>query len=470
MPLGTEKASLLAAAGAGRSADEVEYLVIAGGGGGGGGGNQRGGGGGAGGMQTGTMTVTAQTYSITVGAGGAGNSSGGIGSNGSNSVFSSVTSTAGGGGGYSNSNGLSGGSGGGGGGKGGDWVGGSGGAGTSGQGYRGGSGTLGAGGGGGKSEVGNDGGMPAGWHSFGGAGGDGIANSITGSSVFYAGGGGGGSNDGGINAAGGAGGGGAGGAYKCCGSSCSVGTANTGGGGGGAGGTDGPQNNGCNGGSGVVIIAYTDGFSDLSAVGSGLTCNGSTGNTTPDTTRSGYKVYKFTAGTGDITFQGNNMKYVKGNVFPYTEEQLRKDNPNTSFPINALSNESVRVQYGVEEVSETAIPIKKGYKAVQGEIGIADGKKVETWDLILKDVEELSFDEITQVEATPPEGYLQKDGVPELVGEEWKQTWVYEEASGLRARTISYGPPEKQIEFITENGLEAWQAKVSEIKARYPKV
>ena len=28
---------------------------------------------------------------------------------------------------------------------------------------------------------------------------------------------------------------------------------------------------------------------------------------------------------------------------------------------------------------------------------------------------------------------------------------------------------ESQIEFITENGLEAWQTKVAEIKARYPK-
>jgi len=162
------------------------------------------------------------------------------------------------------------------------------------------------------------------------------------------------------------------------------------------------------------------------------------------------------------------MKYAKGNVFPYTEKQLREDNSNTSFPINALSNESVRVQYGVEEVSETAVPIKRGYKAVQGETGIADGKKVETWDLVLKDVGELSIDDITQVEPTPPEGHLVYNGVPELVGEEWKQTWVYKEASGLRGRQVCYGPPEKQIEFITENGLEAWQAKVAEIKDKYP--
>ena len=112
------------------------------------------------------------------------------------------------------------------------------------------------------------------------------------------------------------------------------------------------------------------------------------------------------------------MKYVKGDVFPYTERQLRQDNPTTSFPANALSNESIRSDFGIEEVGETAIPIKKGYKAIQGEIGISDGKKVETWDLIPKDVSELSADEITRVDPNAPEGNSVSAGTPELVGEE----------------------------------------------------
>ena len=163
------------------------------------------------------------------------------------------------------------------------------------------------------------------------------------------------------------------------------------------------------------------------------------------------------------------MKYVKGNVFPYTEGQLRKDNPNTSFPQNALANENVRTDYGVEEVSETAIPVKKGYKAVQGEIGIADGKKVETWDLVVKEVGELNPDEITTVEIDPPEAHFYKEGIPEFVDGEWRQTWVYTQLSGIEARRSVYGDPAEQIEFITENGLEAWQAKVADIKGRYPK-
>ena len=36
-------------------------------------------------------------------------------------------------------------------------------------------------------------------------------------------------------------------------------------------------------------------------------------------------------------------------------------------------------------------------------------------------------------------------------------------------RIQEYGTPEKMIEYITENGLEAWQSKVQEIKTKYPK-
>ena len=36
-------------------------------------------------------------------------------------------------------------------------------------------------------------------------------------------------------------------------------------------------------------------------------------------------------------------------------------------------------------------------------------------------------------------------------------------------RWEEYGKAEEQLEFITENGLEAWQSKVASIKAKYPK-
>jgi len=258
----------------------VEYLIVSGGGGGGGG---IAAGGGAGGYLTGTASVSAGTpYTTTVGAGGAGFVGNGNGTNGSTSTTFSLTPVAGGGGGGFPNGGNSGGSGGGG-----AYPSGAGGAGTSGQGFAGGVGgsnvsNRGGGGGGGGGGVG-----AANPGNGGGNGGVGVANSITGSSLFYCGGGGGGS-DSGTPGAGGSSIGGAG--STVVGVAGNPGTTNTGSGGGG-GGTSG---NGGLGGSGVVIIAYPDSFAALSSVGGGLTYSVST------TSRTGYRVYTFTAGTGTI--------------------------------------------------------------------------------------------------------------------------------------------------------------------------
>ena len=42
-------------------------------------------------------------------------------------------------------------------------------------------------------------------------------------------------------------------------------------------------------------------------------------------------------------------------------------------------------------------------------------------------------------------------------------------AIAVSNRMSEYGSVESQIEFITENGLDAWKTKVDEIKAKYPK-
>ena len=233
---------------------EVDYLVIAGGGGGGNGTSLGGGGGGggAGGYKTGTADVTAQAYSITVGAGGTGGISGGSAPTvGANSIFSSFTATGGGkGGSYNSSSYVAGGNGGSGGGGGGNTPYTASGSGTVGQGNNGGVGlnsTGNGGGGGGASTVGASG------TPVGGVGGAGLSSSITGSAVTRAGGGGGGGW--GSSAGGAAGtGGGAGGAAG--GNSGAAGTANTGGGGGGSGANLSTQGNGGAGGSGIVIIRY----------------------------------------------------------------------------------------------------------------------------------------------------------------------------------------------------------------------
>ena len=254
---------------------DIEYLVIAGGGASG---NGAGGGGGAGGFRTNvsgatsgggssaesTYGVTAQNYTITVGAGGTGNSTSNCGNSGANSSIVPASGTsiislggAGAGGGNAPATLLSGGSGGGSG-----DVPRTGGLGTAGQGYNGGTTAsqtppYPASGGGGAGGVG--GGAPS-----SSAGGLGLASSIqTGSPIFYAGGG------GGSNSGVGHSGGGNGTAYPNDGNDA---TANSGSGGGGAGGSTGSGATNGSGGSGIVIVRYL--------TSSGITATGGTITTT----------------------------------------------------------------------------------------------------------------------------------------------------------------------------------------------
>ena len=269
---------IVSAVGNPAGSDKVSYMVVAGGGGSGQDGS---GGAGAGGYREGKssqdsytasplnapdgLSVSVTTFPVTVGGGGAGVTSGPSNA-GSNSVFSTITSAGGGKGGTVPAPHNSGGSGGSGGGSRAN-TNRPGGAGNTPpvsppQGNNGGAVSDASplnmgGGGGGAGAVGNNGGNPYA-PIVQGKGGDGVASSITGSSVTRAGGGGGGYNGPGSNPGGpgGSGGGGAGGAWggsPGMNAVGSAGTANTGGGGGGAGAGSG---SGGAGGSGIVVIRY----------------------------------------------------------------------------------------------------------------------------------------------------------------------------------------------------------------------
>jgi hypothetical protein len=235
---------------------EVEYLIVAGGGGGGSNrqnGNQNAGGGGAGGLLTGFTTVTPQTYTVTVGAGGLGgvNSSTNDfpGNSGGNSSIFSQTAIGGGGGGNHDGTGAQSAGGSGGGAARGTPL--TGANGIAGQGNAGGnasdtSGNTG-GGGGGASSAGRPGtGVGSAPHSDGG---DGLLSNISGNLTAYAGGGGGSRSTNATFGRGGYGGGGQGSSTN--GQQGFAGAPNTGGGGGG-----GYASNGGNGGSGIVVVRY----------------------------------------------------------------------------------------------------------------------------------------------------------------------------------------------------------------------
>ena len=127
------------------------------------------------------------------------------------------------------------------------------------------------------------GGGGAGGNASGSTGGSGVSSTITGSTVYYGGGGGGVVFNG--TGAGGTGGGGDGTL-----SAAGDGTANTGGGGGGC--HSGAPGDG---GSGIVILAYEDTYPAITSV------SGVTYSVSVDSSRSGYRVYSFTAGSGSIT-------------------------------------------------------------------------------------------------------------------------------------------------------------------------
>ena len=221
--------------------DKVEYLII---GGGGGGGAHHGAGGGAGGYRANTaynQAVTAQAYTITVGAGGSHQTGNSHGNNGSASnAFGLTSDGGGGGGGHPAGGGRSGGSGGGA-----NHSGSHGNATGNGTGHRGGPNSQHQGGGGGGA--GEPGADHYGSHQ-GGHGGRGVENDITGRNRWYAGGGSATGHNHTSTPAGGLGGGGtAGGGY---------GVDGTGSGGGGTDGSSGGHRRGGQGGDGIVVIRY----------------------------------------------------------------------------------------------------------------------------------------------------------------------------------------------------------------------
>ena len=346
----------------------VTYLVV---GGGGGGGSRFGGGGGAGGYRTGTLSVAAGSYTVTVGTGGAGGPQAGgggtqgavAGTNGNNSVFSSITSVGGGGGGGGDGDGFggvpptTGGSGGGAAGR----FASAGAVGTAGQGNAGAS-TSGTGG------YYGGGGGGAGASGTSGTGGIGTASSITGTSTYYAGGGGGGadSTNGYNGSPGGTGGGGAGSQGSA---GATNGTANTGGGGGGSaylGGIAPHQALGGTGGSGIVVISYSSAYAQLSSIGSSVTYSYSVVGEN--------HVYVFTAGSDSITWADVNSPLIINATSGLTFSNL----PSAAYTGSVLSYNSSggAVTYSTLPAagSDTQITFNSG--------GVSTGDPALTFDVI----------------------------------------------------------------------------------------
>ena len=156
-------------------------------------------------------------------------------------------------------------------------------------------------------------------------------------------------------------------------------------------------------------------------------------------------------------------------VYPYSFGKLRKDNENTSFPKDFLEREDALEEYNVVKIIPTDKPSKKGWVPVEEAPSFSGGVWSQNWKLVPKNASDVTISEVEETEKPVQDGYRAEESTPELVDDVWKQKWSLVENTWLENRIAAYGLVDKQIEFITENGLEAWQAKVAEIKAKYPK-
>ena len=156
-------------------------------------------------------------------------------------------------------------------------------------------------------------------------------------------------------------------------------------------------------------------------------------------------------------------------VYPYSFTQLRKDNASTSFPKDSLERDDIRSAFNVVGIKDVERPSKLGWVTTEGTPILSDGVWSQNWAITPKSASDVKASEVEAVEMPIQEGYEAEPKEPALDGDIWKQSWNMRERTWLENRESSYGSAIDQLEFITENGLDAWQSKVSEIKAKYPK-
>ena len=132
-----------------------------------------------------------------------------------------------------------------------------------------------------------------------------------------------------------------------------------------------------------------------------------------------------------------HAKIENGQVtsYPYRHLNLRRDNPTISFPRDALDRAETQEKYGIVSVEAVSVPTDSGFVYAEGPPVLDGSVWKQVWNRVEKPSEQI------QGEAN--------------------------QAAILKRRT-QYGEARDQIEFITENGLEAWQENVEKIKADLP--
>jgi len=155
--------------------------------------------------------------------------------------------------------------------------------------------------------------------------------------------------------------------------------------------------------------------------------------------------------------------------YPYTRADLCREHPNTSFPIDIMDRADAQSEYGIAPVVLVSRPQKVGWITSEESPELVGSNWTQKWSESPKNVADLVDSEIVKTSPTQDPGYMVVEGDPVLEGDVWVQQWTSLYTGWKEARMNAYGPPHEQIEFITENGLDAWKTKVAEIKALHPK-
>lgn len=116
-------------------------------------------------------------------------------------------------------------------------------------------------------------------------------------------------------------------------------------------------------------------------------------------------------------------------------------------------------QYNIEKITDGIATVR-----------YSDGSWAElrlAADMTQEDIDDLAFQFGPKVGVAPD--FVQVGWASTASKRPEPEPEIVEQPSWLVARMEAYGSPTSQLEYIAENGLEAWQAHVAEIKAANPK-
>ena len=115
-----------------------------------------------------------------------------------------------------------------------------------------------------------------------------------------------------------------------------------------------------------------------------------------------------------------NKAKVEGNEvvqYPYTEADLKRDNPNTSFPVNPLGNSSIRDAFNIVIVGEA---VKPSYNTLSQKLVSGDLQKDgESWSESLVVVDKGNEEREQDLRNQWDSIRLTRDG--HLYGSDWTQ-------------------------------------------------